>query len=581
MDGRKTKKFWMELLVVCLLLLVFAAPRAADLDRYITIDEGLWMYHSSQFYYALGQREFENTFQRFHPGVPMMWAGTFGFLVKFPEFRGLGQGYIDNGLTLGEFLEQNGKSPLDLVVAGRYFMVLQNVILLLLAYWAVRQFFSIGLAASIIGIVSLEPFFIGLTNILQMDGLMASYMFVSILALLVYLYAAGDSRLDWKKNFFFALSGVMAGVAVLAKAPAVFLLPYAGLMLGIRLIEQRDFSVAGIFKKLVLPILVWASIAMIVMVVTWPALWVQPIEMMRKIAFFSSRRTTQGLYFRIFFEGQTYIGKDLPWTFYPLSFIWRSSPVTLLGLVAAIIAWAKRWGIFHKKAIRRLVVGLVLAAVFFTLEMALGAMKRDRYIIPVHLVMASVGVIGWVALAQQFASFSSKMAWLKGIQKRAVLLVVLIVFGLQVVQVTSTYPYYFAYYNPLMGGTKGAEEMFSLGWGEGLEQVGAYLNGKPDAEQLSVLSLHAYGPLSYYFEGETRSKRWPEPLPFSALEDLDYLVIYVSERQTGYHPPVLAVFGEIKPEFVVNINGVEYAFLYDMDDISSTDWEYLREKLPE
>jgi hypothetical protein len=460
-------------------------------------------------------------------------------------------------------------------------MVFQNVVLLFLAYWALRQFFSLGLAASIIGIVSLEPFFIGLTNILQMDGLMASYMFVSILTFLVYLYAGDDSKSGWKKKFFFVLSAVMAGVAVLAKAPAVFLLPYAGLMLGIRLIEQRDFSVGGFFKNLIFPLVVWIFIAIIVMVVIWPALWVQPVEMMRQIVFFSSRRTTQGLYFRIFFDGQTYIGKDLPWTFYPLSFIWRSSPVTLLGVVAGIVAWVKRWGIFQNKAVRRLVVGLVLVAVFFTLEMALGAMKRDRYIIPVHLVMASAGVIGWVALGQRFASSSLQVAWLKGVQKRAVLLVVLVILALQVVQVTSTYPYYFAYYNPLVGGTKGAKEMFSLGWGEGLEQVGAYLNGKPDAEKLSVLSLHAYGPLSYYFDGETRSKRWPEPLPFSALEDLDYLVIYVSERQTGYHPPVLAVFGEIEPEFTVNINGVDYASLYAMDDVSPTDWEYLREQLPE
>lgn len=576
----KNKKIWLEILIIVLLLALFIAPRAIDLDRFITIDEGLWMYHSSQFYYALGQREFDNTYQRFHPGVTMMWAGALGFQIEFPEFRGLGQGYIDSGLKLGDFLEKQGKSPLDLVVAGRAFMIAQNALLFLLAYWVLRQVFPIGVAASILGIVCCEPFFVSLTYILQMDGLMASYMFVSILSLLVYLYGGKNSPKEKKNNIFFLLSAVMAGAGVLTKAPAAFLFPFTGLMLLINWIEQKDFSWDAFLKRLVFPFIVWSLVAILVMIVLWPALWNNPIGMVDKILAKSSERLSEGIGFRLFFDGQTLNGRDYPWYFYPISFAWRSSPIVLIGLIAAAVTGIKQWGIFEKKKSRRLLIGLVLSAVIFTLEMGLGAMKMDRYIIPVHLLLATASVMGWFALSQKVASFSLRVGKPERMLHRSLLLFVLILLPLQLSQLAATYPYYFAYYNPLLGGTERAENIFWLGWGEGLEQVAEYLNEKPDAKNLSVMSLHAYGPLSYYFEGETQRKPWMGELTFESIQDLDYMVIYVSERQTNIHPAMLTVLDSYEPEFVANINGVDYARLYNMHEISSEDWRFLRKQLP-
>jgi hypothetical protein len=559
---------------------VFVVPRAVDLDRFLTVDEGLWMYHSSQFYYALGQREFENTYQRFHPGVTMMWAGTLSFLVEFPEFRGLGQGYLDSGLKLGDFLEENGKNPLDLLVVGRAFMLAQNAFLFILAYWLVRQMFPIGVAASVFSMIALEPFYVSLTNIFQMDGLMASYMFASILALLVYLYRGSESGAGLKKHGLFILSAVMAGAAVVTKAPAIFLLPFTGLMLGIQLLQHRDFSLNAVFRQLVLPLLAWCVIAVVVMVVLWPALWADPVGMFDNILSKSTERVDQGAGFMLFFDGQTLNGRDYPWYYYLVSFVWRSSPVTLFGLLAAAVSWLKRWGIFQQVKNRRLVGGLVISAVFFTLEMGLGAMKMDRYIIPVHLILTGVGVLGWVALSQKLVAVALKKDHLVKYQHRAVGVIMLILFALQSVQLASKFPYYYAYYNPLLGGTRAAEKMFWLGWGEGLDQVADYLNQKPDAEQLTVMALHAYGPLSYFFEGTAVRKPWDTALPFSSLQDLDYMVIYVSERQTNIHPAMLEVLGHYQPEFVVKINGVDYARLYSMHEISPADWENLRARLP-
>ncbi|MEN8241315.1 MAG: hypothetical protein ABFS17_05300 [Chloroflexota bacterium] len=573
---REKQRVWIELLLVILLLAAFIAPRAVDLDRFITIDEGLWMYHSSQFYYALGQRDFEHTFQRFHPGVTMMWAGTLGFLDEFPEFRSLGQGYFGDGLQLGEFLEAQGVSPLALVTAGRVWMIAQNAVLFLLAYWALRQFIPTATALLVFTLIALEPFYLSLSYILQMDGLMASYMLVSMLALLVYLYAWEGDEHAGKKRVFLLLSAVTAGGAILTKAPAVFLVLFTGLMLLIRQVEEKGFSLQALTQRMVLPMMIWLAAAGVVIVALWPAMWVDPLGMLGDILANSANRLTAGIPFRLFFNGETLNARDFGWSFYPRAFIWRSSPAVLVGLVVTAAAWVKRWGLFAQEKVRRMAVGLLLAALFFMVEMSLGEMKMDRYLIPVGLTLTCVSGLGWAALAQRVSEPGKRLPKFNGVRSRALILMAVLLAGWQLTQLASTFPYYYAYYNPLLGGTKGAEEMFWLGWGEGLEQVGAYLNEQPNAEQLSVMSMHAYGPLSYYFDGESVGKPWPEDLTFDLIENLDYMVVYVSDRQTGHHPLMLEVLEPLAPEFVVEINGVEYARLYKLAEVPAEGWEMLR-----
>ena len=63
-----------NLLVYGLLAAVILIPRIIGLDEFVTVDEPVWTSHSANFYYALGESDFENTFQEYHPGVTTMWA---------------------------------------------------------------------------------------------------------------------------------------------------------------------------------------------------------------------------------------------------------------------------------------------------------------------------------------------------------------------------------------------------------------------------------------------------------------------------------------------------------------------------
>ncbi|MEK6222773.1 MAG: hypothetical protein N2D54_11060, partial [Chloroflexota bacterium] len=59
---------WQQGLGIVLFLIATLYPRLATVEQYVTTDEVLWLYRSANFYYAIGQREFEETYQKFHPG---------------------------------------------------------------------------------------------------------------------------------------------------------------------------------------------------------------------------------------------------------------------------------------------------------------------------------------------------------------------------------------------------------------------------------------------------------------------------------------------------------------------------------
>jgi hypothetical protein len=42
------------------------------------------------------------------------------------------------------------------------------------------------------------------------------------------------------------------------------------------------------------------------------------------------------------------------------------------------------------------------------------------------------------------------------------------------------HPYYLSYYSPLLGGGPVAQRLFLIGWGEGMDQVGAWPSQQPD-----------------------------------------------------------------------------------------------------
>jgi dolichyl-phosphate-mannose--protein O-mannosyl transferase len=204
-------------LALAIIILATWLPRGLALDRFVTIDEDLWLYRAANFYFALGQRDFQDTYQSGHPGVTAMWTGTLGWLARYPQYRGSGLGQV-NHLAFHRYLEQQSKAlPLDLLAASRAFMVLGHTLILALGFWYAARL--IGLTPAFIAflLIAFDPFHLALTRLLHLDGLLANLMLLSLLAFILFLQR--------RRPLDLLVSAGAAGLSVLTKSPGVLLAP--------------------------------------------------------------------------------------------------------------------------------------------------------------------------------------------------------------------------------------------------------------------------------------------------------------------------------------------------------------------
>jgi hypothetical protein len=183
--------------------------------------------------------------------------------------------------------------------------------------------------------------------------------------------------------------------------------------------------------------------------------------------------------------------------------------------------------------------------------MSAGAKKFDRYLLPAHLALDLVAALGWVAAAHWIAGRFERLS------RAALPLLGTAALAGQLACALPAFPYYFSYYNPLLGGTKSAPRVMMVGWGEGLDQAADYLNGLREADRPRVASWVWNGTFSYFYEGRiVRSREWL---------DADYGVVYINFRQRGRLPQeVLEHVRDLTPVKVVRLQGLDYAQVYDL-----------------
>jgi hypothetical protein len=132
--------------------------------------------------------------------------------------------------------------------------------------------------------------------------------------------------------------------------------------------------------------------------------------------------------------------------------------------------------------------------------------------------------------------------------------------------VVAAYPYYLAYFNPLMGGLPRAIESTLVGWGEGMEEAAAYLNQHSDADQMYVAAVPAQTFLPY-FKG-TGENFYTNDVALRA----DYVVLYVSQVQRlAPSPEIVSYFSAMEPEYTVHILGIPYAWIYPGPKLITSD----------
>ena len=551
--------------------------RLAAHDVVITADEDNWMRRAGGFTYGLLNGQLGRTYQNGHPGVTTMWVAM---------------------LTLGpsrmvQYADRVHNQRLVARVAGFWdalvdarigFAVVTAALVGLIAGFSWRLFGPVVGAVSGV-VVALEPFYLAISQLVHMDAILSGTMVASVLAALVAWDRDGGRR-------WLVVSGILGGLAFLSKVPAVYLLafvPVLGLALRIAPSPQPPPPPSGRggdgtraplstavgrgrgwgLHSLAVDLAIWGLAFVVTMVALWPSIWVLgPIEVLGRVAEFTRETGGQPHEQGTFFWGEP--RADPGPFFYPVAMAFRLAPITVLGLVALAICWLR----LSTRA-RRSVLALIAYVVGFLLMMTLGAKKLDRYVLPLFPalgVLAAIGLVtglSWVIEASGKRRHTEAWEQTGAGQRRRPLLVaaagVLIISMLAVWPDARTYPYYLSYYSPLLGGGPVAERTVMVGNGEGLDQVAAWLNARPNAADLWVVS-HSFDILQALFVGSG------EPLRDRVPSNADYVVLYRFQTQVEHNPRVLDEYlSRRTPEYVVWINGIEYARIYRGPHLSADD----------
>ncbi len=454
--------------ILAFLLIAFAVwlPRGLKLDQFVTVDESKWLVRSANFYEAIANDHVQHTFQHGHPGVTIMWAGTLGYMLAFPDYPQVTPGQFNwTDYQFDDFLSEQGYSPLQMLAIGRAIVVLMAALALAAAFlFALRL---LGWLPSILGfgLIILDPFQIGLTRVLHPDSLLSVFMFLSGVAYLSYLFT-GRRRRD------LVVSAIAAALTVLTKTPGIFLVPLVGLFALIEYVHNvvahpgwtwRDFIRPRTIARALTPLLIWTLIALVVYVLLWPALWVAPRETLAEVMDISGDYAEQGHSSPIFYNGRIINGDPGTW-FYPVTWLWRTTPVVMAGLLLTALAFALRSAVTKPARVKFTALALLLWAIFFVIFMNLGAKKFDRYLLPVYMPLDLLAGIGWAAAVYRL--HVARTPWVARYAAPALAVLVLVVQG---VYPAGTYPYYLSLLQPRHGRrqTRARSHVHRLGSGAG------------------------------------------------------------------------------------------------------------------
>jgi hypothetical protein len=556
-----TRFKWVDLLLLGVLFVAFVAPRIIALGRFVTADEPTWGKRAASFYYALADGDFANTYQTGHPGVTTMWAGAIAYHRLFPEYQRVGQVSLGDTKLL-QIFQKHGPNPLELLVNARLNIVIANVLAMVASFIYARRLLGRWLAFLGFLLIAFDPLHVAHSRFLHTNGMLSSFMFLSILAFLDYL--------QFEKRLSLITSGVAAGLSFITITPAFNLIPAVLVLTLLNLKRKgtnlRQWHLRDWSKHLLAPLVGWGLISLLTITLVWPSMWVKPVATLLDIARYTlnaAEGSDGGAQFVDAYEALDDQGSRYLY-FYPLTYLWRITPVVLGGLLLAAVALIRPRSAHNLNATqRRTLLWLLVYVAVYALIMSLGSKKFDRYFLPAYLPLDIVAAAGWYALANWLAA---RFSFANRYYLQYALLAGLVI--VQVVGTMRTAPFYLTYYNPLLGGIRKAPAVMSIGWGEGLNEAALYLRQKPGFCNQRIISWYtlAYNWYSASFGCEA------QPVEFRAdtsledyLNNYDYAIIYINQKQRNFPSQLLEYLKGQTPEHTVQIDGVDFVNIYRLN----------------
>jgi hypothetical protein len=311
------------------------------------------------------------------------------------------------------------------------------------------------------------------------------------------------------------------------------------------------------------------SVSLLTTIAIWPALWVDARGVVEYMIEEWRRSIETPHPWGLYFAGETVEG-DPGILFYVFVFLYKITPFTLAGLTLFAIALLFRIDSLVPRRFWRPIAILGSFVAVYSLGMAAGTRKFDRYILPDFLFFDLFAAIGVVGVA--------RLMWMRrNITWRIATAIAIVALAAGQASVTlAQRPYMLDYYNPLLGGTKTAETMLMAGWGEGLDQAAEFILSQPGGDTSLVRTSISRSTMLYFFPDTVRVG---ELVSLDANQasilrwaNTDYTVTHILQLNRTTFPRVMYYFENFQPIYTVTIDGVEFVKVYDMRRIPPPDW---------
>jgi len=415
-----------------LLLIIFIAIRLPYLGfSNFNTDSFKWKARIYDFGSGVFNLNLEQTVQKYHPGVTLLWIGTFSVKAYNITYN-----YIFNALPKpdsAEFLFSLNFYQILFLVLFMAFLILKSWNYLTLIVGEAKAFF-------VLLVFSLEPFFMALTTTLHLDGLLN--LFLLNTALTFYLY------LDSKGRKYIYLSGLYFGLALLTKTTSLLLLPILTLMLGVRFYRSRKFSYLKDY--------LWFLVMFIATYyIVWPGMWLDPVGTLTYVL--------KGVTVGTDDHSQIYFGNLVsdPGPFYYLIVCLIKTPIYIFpGL---LLAAYRQFDTTYRKYTFE--IFLFTISVLYLIEITIPSKKLDRYALTFMMFIS-------IALVSYIYDYSKK-----------------IVLGFLVLNLFMIFYLrfdFFSYYNPLSGGLSTGIKWVEPKWAFGQSEISQYFSAKIYEDKLDT-----------------------------------------------------------------------------------------------
>ncbi|MFA5775982.1 MAG: glycosyltransferase family 39 protein [Patescibacteria group bacterium] len=447
-----TKRYRYEILF----FIVFCLSRAPYLGtEMFNTDVWKWKARIYDFGSGIFNLDFDKTLQKYHPGVTLMWVGTAG--VKL-------QGLYCAVITC----PNEAVDPVGVVFTLHFFQKLLVVITtgftLTLVFYPLKKLFGEKYAFVSLWLVSFEPFFYALTRVIHLEALMTSFMLASF----VWLYYFLENYANDKKTRRLVISAIFAGLAILTKSSAIFIIPFS--VLSIFLYQRKNI------KNTVKLSALWILGIMATYFILWPSMWVNPVGTLDYVFIKGVKEVgVEGGH------GQIFLGKytENPGPFYYFVVIaYKFSLFLVTGILFFAFFFKKITQHFDAEKTKRFVLLGIIFTIGYLIEISIPTKKLDRYILP---SLASISLMAgffytWLIfiVIPQVAHKIFKRDTLKHAQTYISILAFSLFIFFIAQQSLSLTPDYFSYYNPMFGGLSKGIYTLEPKWIIGQHQIAHY-----------------------------------------------------------------------------------------------------------